>query len=167
MSTTAGEVKRWMYRYLQDHAAWFDSPEWNLFGDEIAPQFTAAHQALADYVQALPDDDPRFIALANALNDETVRCTTDSLEIPLHVLLTSEFRLRLSPRADSPKQLLTRFAEAYGRPSGRDANTDLRRPDPCSTPTGSEQGPSAQIDPFAPARKLRIARSRGGYAESR
>jgi hypothetical protein len=58
-----------MYRYLQAHTGWFDSPAWKVEGDYHIPRLVGAFERLAEYVAAADDDDPRFVSLAAALND--------------------------------------------------------------------------------------------------
>jgi hypothetical protein len=69
MTVTPTDVRQWLFRYLQGHMSWFDSPDWEVPGDKTIPRLVKAFEQLADYVATLRDDDPRFVSLADALND--------------------------------------------------------------------------------------------------
>ena len=68
-AVTPGEVRQWMYRYLQRHTGWFDSPDWKVEGDQYIPQLVAAFERLAEHIATLDDEDPRLVSLADALNE--------------------------------------------------------------------------------------------------
>lgn len=57
---TGPEVKRWLYRCISG-----DASSEEFFGVDQKPHFEALDR-LADHVQHLPDDDERFVRLANA-----------------------------------------------------------------------------------------------------
>jgi hypothetical protein len=69
MTVTAGDVRRRMYRYLQNQTSWFDTAAWKVEGDEYIQKLVGSLERLADYVSALDDDDERLISLAKALDD--------------------------------------------------------------------------------------------------
>ena len=70
MKVTSGDVRRWLYRYMQSHVGWFASPEWKVAGGERMPRLTADLERLAEHVASVPDDDERFVKLAAALEDK-------------------------------------------------------------------------------------------------
>jgi hypothetical protein len=60
---TAADVKRWLYRCISGDAS--NQELFEAGADDVRPHFEALDQ-LANYVQQLPDDDERFIRLADA-----------------------------------------------------------------------------------------------------
>jgi len=42
MTVTSADVRQWMYRYLQSHTSWFDSPDWKVDGDQHIPKLVGA-----------------------------------------------------------------------------------------------------------------------------
>jgi hypothetical protein len=57
---TGADVKHWLYQCISR-----DASSEELYGPDQKPHFEALDK-LADYVQQLPDDDERFIRLADA-----------------------------------------------------------------------------------------------------
>jgi hypothetical protein len=50
MTVTPTDVRQWLFRYLQGHMSWFDSPDWEVPGDKTIPRLVKAFEQLADYV---------------------------------------------------------------------------------------------------------------------
>lgn len=63
---TADEIKRRFHRSVQDYAATHGTPTWGLAGDEWGRANLDAAERLAQHILDLPDDDPRFVGIADA-----------------------------------------------------------------------------------------------------
>ena len=119
MSVTAVDVRRWVYRYLQSYVGWFDTPDWQVEGDEYIPRLVATIEQLVDYVSQLDDDDPRLVALADALNESSLR--PEDLEGWLYPAITSAAAVGREPFAPDD------FFDRYTVTAARIARANSRR----------------------------------------
>jgi hypothetical protein len=120
MTVTPTDVRQWLFRYLQGHMSWFDSPDWEVPGDKTIPRLVKAFEQLADYVATLRDDDPRFVSLADALTDAD--WTVDKLDGYLHGYLTSAYVV-----SDEPGEAPDRFIDRYLHSAAQTVRVNARR----------------------------------------
>ena len=73
--TAPGEIKRLLHREVQRYASQQATPMWR--GAEVRAEWSeenlAAVERVAQYLLELPDDDPRFVAVAEAYDGQEWR----------------------------------------------------------------------------------------------